>query len=322
MIKLQADTQNFNRALVELSTTLGKDLGDQTKREAKMLCLQIAANAPPRPKGAKNGLAGNIPKLRAQAWMKVVRRLVKPAYAMRVLDAVRLGDPGILAGIANTTTRKELFRSGAVNRLIRLAGAGTEKEPANPQKAMDLLKVLFKAKAGGAAPVVYPEMNAQAYQQYYNLVDKMAKVGLGRLSEAERVYLQKRIQTERSRIIKAYKPTIGTMKAGWVQAAIAIPVKAGKKPPNWLLNKKSIGGASTAGSGFTLTCTMRNSKGNALGANQRLDYVGKAIRYRTRKMINNLKGAMKASLAKKYKKLGQPVPAHLKVGTKPDNSIE
>lgn len=322
MLQLQADTRVFNQAMSDLIRTLGKDMATETKRQAKLLCLAIAAAAPPRPRGAKNGLAGNIPKLRSEAWMKVVKRLVKPAYGMRVLDAARMNDPGILWGIATTTKRTNLFHSSTMNRLLKLAVEGGKDTGPNPTKALEIFRQIFRGKLGGPVPVVHQSWDANAANQYYRLVDKMAKVGLPQISEAERVFLVNRIQTERRNIIKAYRPTIGTMKAGWVQAGVAIPVKAGKKPPNWLLNKKTIGGSTTTGTEYSLVCTIRNSKGNALGVNERLNYVGKAIRYRTRKMVNGLKGAINASLAKKYRRAGQPVPAHLKSFAKADDAID
>lgn len=313
-VKLQADSRAFDKAMGNLIRELRLDVQKETLRQAKLLALQVATNTPPLVKGMK-GLAAGIPRAKAKSWLKVVKKLVKPAYAMRVVDAVRARDIDTLWGIADTKTKPPFrdYKGSAANRILEL----TKRDAV---KGMEIFSRMFKATiSSGPTPKVYQEMDSQAFAHYYKLLDKMGKGGLKQIKDGEKIYLREPINAERQKIIAAYIPTIGAVKAGWVQAAVAIPSTAGRKPPNWLLNKKVIGGSTVMGEGMRVTVSMRNGKGNAKGMDDRVGYVAKALRQRTNKMRHNLKWALKAALAKKYRAMGQPVPAHLAGGRPNDN---
>ena len=317
-VVLKTNTRGFDQAMRDLVDGLKKEAGTEMKRQAKLLALAIASAASPRPKGLK-GLAAGIPKAKAKAWLKVVKRLVKPAYSMRILDVARRNDADTLFGIARTTTRNPLMKTSAINRIVMAARRDVYRAMINLRQI--LKGKLSNGEAGNAE--VYQELNGAAMAQYYRLLDRMGKDGLKSIPMSARIYLRQPIKDERKKIMDAYIPTIGTVKAGWVQAAMAIPSKAGRKPPNWLLNKKVIGSGSVSGDGMKMTITIRNAKGNAKGMDERTDYVRKAIRFRIHKMYAGLKGAIARKLAQKYRRLGQPVPAHLQFANRPnDNDFE
>lgn len=314
MISVRAETRAFDKAMSDLIRKGGRDIHEETMRQAKLLALQVASNAPPKPKKTK-GLSVSIPRIKATSWLKVVRRLVKPAYSMRVIDAMRAGDPDLLAGIARTTKRPDLLKNNSANRIIRSAKR-------DAVKALALLRQLFKGRDGGKTLRVYQGIEGDAMQHYYKLLDDMGKYGLDTISESEKVFLKNPIGREHKKIIAGYMPTIGTLKAGWVQAAMALPSKAGRKPPNWLLNKKQIGSGSVAMGGYSSIAILRNARGNAKGVNDRIEYVGKAVRLRTRKMVAGLKGAIAAMLAQKAKAMGQPIPSSLRGPSRKADEIE
>jgi len=318
-VALQAHTKAFDKAMADLVAGMKKDANLEMQRQAKLLAFDIATTTPPRPKGVK-GLAASIPRVKAKQWMKVVKGLVKPAYSMRVLDVARRGDTDTLWGIAKTSSRENIMKRGAINRIVKAAGK-------NAVLAMKNLRQILKGKMGGGdVAQVYQDLSGKALSHYYDLVNefgqlrgkKNGKGKLGQISMSRRVYLREPITAEREKIIAAYMPTIGTVKAGWVQAGMAIPIKTARKPPNWLLGKKAIGAGTVSGSGMRVMVTLKNQKGNARGLDDRTQYVERAMRFRIRRIYNGIKGAISRQLAKKYRQLGQPVPAHLQFANRPD----
>lgn len=295
MITVKAETKAFDKAMSDLIRKGGRDIEQETVRQAKLLALQIASSAPPYVRGAK-GLANSIPRLKAASWMKVVKKLVKPAYSMRIIDALATPNPeAMIKGIAVTTKRDNLFRNNAVNRIVMSA----KRDAGN---AVRLLRILLRGWISNSYTMTtFENIQGDGMQAYYNLLDRMGKEGLKSIPMRDRVYVMENIKKQRQVIIDQYKPHIGHLKAGWVQAAVALPSKAGKKPPNWLLNKPKIGSGGLAVGGYSALCIFRNNKGNTKGINTRLDYVGKAVRLRTRKMINGLKAQLKATMAAKGK---------------------
>lgn len=318
-VTVTVDAKDFNDAIGEVIRTMRKDIPTETQRQAKLLALAIANAAPPRVKGLK-GLAAGIPNAKKEMRRKVIVRLVKPAYSMRVIDAARMGPTeeglDVLYGIA--TTRKKLVFTGQGgqsldNALQRILNAA-QKDTIG---AMKNLRQLLNGAPKGIAPTLYQDYNPKASKHYKGLLDRMGKEGLKNISWADRVFLREPIKKERLKILAEYVPTVGKMKAGWVQAALAIPVNAGRKPPNWLLNKPSIGSASVSGSPTNPQVIFQNSKGNALNFNTRVDYVGRAMRYRAMRMRNGIEGFMKRTLQVYYKRKGMPIPANLQAVKRP-----
>lgn len=312
-VSVSVDNKTFNDALQEVVRAMKKDAGKETMRQAKLLALAIANAAPPRIKGLK-GLAAGIPNAKKEMRRKVIVRLVKPAYSMRVIDAVRMGPTeeglDVLYGIA-TTRKRDVFtatsiktQDNAMQRILRAAQKDTIG-------AMKNLRQLLKNAPNGITPKLYQDYNPNSSKHYKRLLDRMGKEGLGSISWADRVFLREPIKRERLKILSEYVPTVGKMKAGWIQAAMALPVNAGRKPPNWLLSKPTIGSASVAGSGTKIIASITNSKGNAINFNSRVDYVGRSMRYRARRMRNGIQGFMKRTLQVYYKRKGMPIPSNL-----------
>lgn len=302
-VTIKVDHKGFSDALAQSILVLKKDAPKEVMRQGRLLALAIASAAPPRMKGLK-GLAAGIPKAKGDARMKVLKRLVKPAYSMRVIDAVRMGPTeeglDVLWGIAKNRS-KPVFkgignatRDNALQRILYAAQKDTIG-------AMKNLRQLLKNIPAGKTPQLFQDYNQAASKKYKGLLDRMGKEGLQSIPWSDRVFLREPIKKERLRILAEYIPTVGTLKAGWVQAAMAIPVNAGRRPPAWLLNKKSEGGAMVMLSGANTTITISNRKGNALNFNTRVDYVGRAIRFRQLKMINSVKGFLFRKFAKQYK---------------------
>lgn len=291
-VTVTVDHKGFDEALRDCVNILKKDASKEVMRQGKLLALAIASAAPPRIKGL-NGLAAGLPRAKGEARMKVLKRLIKPAYSMRVIDVAKMGPTeeglDVLYGIA-TTRKKTVFtgqgKQSLDNALQRILNAA-QKDTIG---AMKNLRQLLNGAPNGITPQLYQDYNKKSSAHYKRLLDRMGKEGLKNISWADRVFLREPIKKERAKILAEYIPTIGTVKAGWVQAAMAIPVNAGRKPPNWLLNKKVIGSAAIAQAGAATTITIGNGKGNALNFNSRVDYVGRAIRFRRLKMINGIKG--------------------------------
>lgn len=292
-VTVTVDHRGFDEALRDCVNILKKDASKEVMRQGRLLALAIASAAPPRIKGLK-GLAAGIPKAKGESRMKVLKRLIKPAYSMRVVDAVRMGPTeeglDVLYGIATTRKRTVFNKNGnhnlSDNALQRILNAA-QKDTIG---AMTQLRKLLKGAPNGITPRLYQDYNQKSSAHYKHLLNRMGKEGLKNISWADRVFLREPIKKERAKILAEYIPTVGTLKAGWVQAAMAIPVNAGRKPPGWLLNKKVIGSASVAQAGAATTITIGNGKGNAIGFNTRTDYVGRAVRFRRMKMINAIKG--------------------------------
>lgn len=302
-LSIKVEHKGFDEALRQCVQILKKDAGVEFARQGRLLALAIASAAPPRIKGMK-GLAAGIPRAKGEMRRKVIKRLVKPAYSMRVIDAVRMGPTeeglDVLYGIANTR-KKPVFRSignatgdSALQRILNAAAKDTIG-------AMKAFKQLLKNVPSGGTPKLYQDWNQRSSSHYKRLLDRMGKEGLKAIPWSDRVFLREPINKERAKILAEYIPTVGTVKAGWVQAAMAIPSNAGRRPPSWLLNKKVVGSSNVQLNATNKVITITNSKGNALGFNTRVDYVGRAVRYRQLKMINSIKGFLLRKFGKQFK---------------------
>lgn len=312
----------------QLARGLKKDVHDETLRQAKLLTLAIASAAPPRPKGSK-GLAANIPNKRAKSVAGGIAAIVKGVNGMPLRQVAAANDPTVFTnsirngGAPNkehTRTTSTKLATGAI-----MFSQKTNESPlwriyraakTDPVRALKNLRQVLKNNTV-QAPMIFNNFMGKAVEEYYNSLNKKS-----RKQPYPKVFINARkVTDERKQLLEQIKPTIGTVKAGWVQAGLQIPVRAGGRVPNWLLNKKVIGSTTANMNGMQLAVSLTNMKGNALGMNDRLDYVGKAVRFRTRKMVNGLREAIKAQLRKKYTRAKQPVPAHLAAG-KPDDETE
>jgi len=325
--QVQIDTTRFNVAMRQLATGLKKDTEQETMRQAKFLCIQLAASAPPRPKDS-NGLAANIPKIKSKSIYKGISAIVKSVKGMPLRQVAASNDPSVFTNSIHSkgspnqnysartklATGAVMFSKAAESPLWRIYRAAKT----DPTKALKNLKQVLKNYLA-EAPKVYQKLtgSGSAMQDYYKNLRKKSQ----RMTY-EKIYINtKKVNDERIELLKQIEPHIGTVKAGWIQAGLQIPVKAGPRIPAWLLNKKAIANSTTSASNGIVSISLTNSKGNSKGINERLDYTGSAIRARTRKMVNNLREAIKYSLRKKYISQNQPVPAHLVAGKK-DDSIE
>lgn len=309
----------------QLARGMQKDVQDETLRQAKLLTLAIASSAPPRPKGSK-GLAANIPNKRAKSIAGGIAAIVKDVRGMPLRQVAATNDPTVFTNSlrqggspnkehtrvsARLATGALMFSTGE-SPLWRIYKAAKS----DPVRALKNLRQVLKNHTV-QAPMVFNNFMGKAVEEYYSSLGKKS-----RKQPYAKVFINARkVAEERKQLLDQIKPSIGTVKAGWVQAGLQIPIRAGGRVPNWLLNKKVIGSSSASINGMMLSVNLTNAKGNALGMNDRVDYVGKAIRFRTQKMINGLREAIKAQLRKKYVRAKQPVPAHLQPG-KPDDETE
>lgn len=330
--QVQIDTTRFNVAMSQLARGLGKDCQDETLRQAKFLCIQLAASAPPRPKDSKP-LAANIPKKKANSIRGAIGSIVKSVKGMPLRQVAASNDASVFTNsihskgspsryhVAATklATGAVMFSKATESPLWRIYKAAKT----DPVKALKNLRQVLKNHAV-QAPLIYNNFMGKAVEAYYASLAKKSKQGKGGNKDSiEKVFINtKKVKEERLQLLAEIEPHIGTVKAGWIQAGLQIPIKAGPRIPAWLLNKKAIANTSANMSNTAaVSISLTNTKGNSKGINDRLDYVGKAVRARTMKMVNNLKEAIKASLRKKYIRQKQPIPPHLVAG-KMDNSIE
>lgn len=304
---IKVEHRGFEEALAQCVAILKRDAGEELARQGRLLALAIASAAPPKVKGMK-GLAAGIPRAKGEMRRKVLKRLVKPAYSMRVVDVARMGPTeeglDVLWGISKTRTKPVFTANGRANltdnalqRILRAAQRDTIG-------AMKNLRQLLSNAPAGKAPTLYQDYNSRSSAHYKRLLDRMGKEGLKNIPWSDRVFLREPINRERAKMLAEYIPTVGTVKAGWVQAAMAIPSKAGRKPPNWLLNKKVVGSANSSITATNKVITISNRKGNALNFNTRVDYVGRAVRFRQLKMINGIKGFLLRKFRNNFKNEG------------------
>lgn len=307
MVKFQVDTWGFNLAIRRMAAALGKDIQETTLHQSKLLCIDLATAAPPRPKGVK-GLAAAIPKIWSRKISGNIGAIVKGARALSLFHIARLNDASVfrngfyptkalptkrVVGYYRTATGavRERF---AVSALYRINQASQK----DPQRALQNLRQVLKAHLGGTVPKVYNNFTGRAVQDYYDATGKKAR---SRGATVNRVYINTSDpKEERDKMLAQIMPHIGTVKAGWIQAGLAIPVKGGARIPSWLTGKKSVGsGTSNASSSLAdrqamINITLTNLKGNAIGIDDRTNYVAKTLRWRKQRMLTFMENALKA----------------------------
>lgn len=307
MVSMQVDTWGLNIALQRMIKALNLDIQQTTLHQSKLLCLDLAKAASPRPKGVK-GLAASIPKIWANRIAGNIGSIVKGARALSLFHIARLNNASIFRNgfyptKANPTRRvvgyyrlatgavRERY---AVSALYRINQASQK----DPDMALKNLRQVLKAHLGGTVPKVYNNFMGRAVDDYYDATRKKAR---SRGAAVDRVYINTSDpKQERDQLLAQIIPSIGTVKAGWIQAGLSLPVKGGPRIPAWLTGKKTVGtGNSNAVSSVSTKSTvvgvsLTNYKGNAIGMNDRTNYVAKTLRYRKTKMITFMENALKA----------------------------
>ena len=328
--QIQIDTTRFKAVMLHLAKSLKKDTEQETMRQAKFLCIQLAKSAPPVPRGSK-GLEANIPKKKRESVLKGMKKVTKSVQGMSLMKIAAYNDSSVFWNSLSKKTEpnKESIRfTKTATGALMFATSGNESPlwritkaaQTDPTRALKNLRQVLK-NYQVEAPKIYGKFanSGLALQAYYQNLNKKSKK-----QSYDTVFINtkaKGLEEERMELLARIEPSIGTVKAGWIQAGLQIPVKAGPRIPSWLLNKKAIANSTTNMSNGVVSISLTNNKGNAKGINDRLGYTAKAIRARTRKMINNIREAIKATMRKKYTSQNQPVPAHLAAGKK-DDSIE
>lgn len=311
MIRSQVDTWGFNIAIHRMVKALALNAEAVTLQQTKLLCLDLARAAPPRPRGVK-GLAASIPKIWGKKIQGNMGAIVKGARALSLFHIARLNDASIFRNgfyptkALNTRRVKGYYRTatGAVREtyagsaLYRINQAAQK----DPQKALKNLRQVLKNHLGGFTPVVHNNFMGKAVDAYYDATRKKAQSGSRKA--VDRVYINTPDpRQERAQEVANILPHIGTVKAGWIQAGLAIPHKGGAKVPAWLLNKRQVGsGSATTSQDMRISIALTNGKGNAIGIDDRTNYVNKTLRWRKNRMLTYMENALKAQARKWHNK--------------------
>jgi hypothetical protein len=336
MVDIKVNTWGLNVALHRFIRGTQKDVALETQRHAKFLCLELASKASPRPRGLK-GLAAAIPK----KWSKRIKwsagAIIKGARSLGLFHLARINDPTVFANSyyptkvsAKQVTRSKgtrlftgaiLFRQ-EISPLHRIMAAA-QKDPA---RALRNLRQVLKNRLAGEAPTVHQGFEGPARAAYYSSLTAAAKGGAlkGKTGKFQKVFINTADpRVERQKQVDLAMAQIGTVKGGWIQAADAIPVKAGPRVPAWLRGKRSVGSGTVNQSTDRVSISLNNIVGNANGMADRTQYVNQALRSRKAKLERGLEEALKAQARKMLKRSGQTIPAHLAPGNLAEiNSID
>lgn len=326
MINIQVNTWGLNIALQRFIKGTQKDVALETQRQAKLLCIELAAKASPRPKGLK-GLAAAIPKKWAKRIKWTAGAIIKGARSLGLFHLARINDPSVfrnsyypskvspkVVGVRGRrlATGAILFRQ-QISPLHRIMAAA-QKDPA---RALRNLRQVLGKRLEGTSPIVHNNFMGRAVDAYYSSLSDAAKRGAlkGKSGKFQKVFINTPDpRLEREQQVAAATAQIGTVKAGWIQAAEAIPVKAGPRVPNWLRGKRTVGNGQVTTSSNKTGVALLNSVGNANGMDDRTQYVNEALRSRTYKLRRGLEEALKAQARKWYQRNRQPIPAALAPG--------
>lgn len=337
MITIQVNTWGLNIALQRFLKGTQKDVALETQRQAKLLCIELAAKASPRPKGMK-GLAAAIPKKWGKRIKWTAGAIIKGARSLGLFHLARINDPTVFSNsyYPSKVSPKQVLKKGASTRLFtgailfrqevsplhRIMKAA-QKDPA---RALRNLRQVLKARLAGSAPTVHNNYTGKAVDAYYQSLTDAAKRGAlkGKAGKFQKVFINTADpRAERNQQVAVATAQVGTVKAGWIQAAEAIPVKAGPRIPNWLRGKRAVGNGQVNTSDIRTQVSLLNSVGNANGMDDRTQYVNEALRSRTYKLRRGLEEALKAQARKWYQRNRQPVPAALAPGNLAEiNSID
>jgi hypothetical protein len=330
MVTFQVEMWSLSLAIRRFIKGTQKDVALETQRQAKLLCLELAAKASPRPRGVK-GLAAAIPKIWARRVRGQIGTIVKGVGSIGLFQLARLNSasifknsyyPGKVTPQMRTVTKMYRTARGEtvgkqvteISPLHRIMEA-TKKDP---QRALLNLRQLLKARLSGSAPTVYDNFMGRAVEDYYgSLKNKAQGKMMGKNPKIQRVYINTSDpRPDRETLAKTIDAQIGTVKAGWVQAGLAIPVKAGPRVPAWLTGKRSVGMGQVNVTGMRTAVALLNTIGNAGGVDDRTQYVQAALASRTAKLRTGLEEALKAQARQWYVRNKQPIPAAIAAGRK------
>lgn len=356
MISIQVKTALLNRAIRDFIAGTKKDIPLETNRQAKLLCIELAAGASPTPRGVKR-LAAAIPKVWGRRVRGQMGSIVKGVRSLGLFTIARLNDPSVfknsyyptkvgaqmrtyvkkyspaqlkaferkqLRGLRGEKRRKaqETLRANSeyqaqgytvneVSALHRIAEASQR----NPERALKNLRQLLKNRLQGSVPIIYNNFMGNAVDAYYTSLKDKSQRRIQGSKKTQKVYINTSDPRQDRELVAAQiDRQIGTVKAGWIQAGLAIPVKAGPRIPGWLLGKRAVGQAQVAASGLTASASLLNTVGNAGGVEDRTGYVKAALDTRYRKILIALDEALKAQGRKWYTRQRLPVPSYLAPG--------
>lgn len=357
MLTIKVKTALLNRAIRDFIAQTGKDLPLETNRQAKLLCIELAAGASPTPRGVKR-LAASIPKIWGRRIRGQMGTIVKGPRSLGLFALARINDTSVLknsyypgkvtaqlrtyvkkytpaqlraferkqlAGLRGKKRAKakaqlqaggsELQSTGYTVNEVSALHRIMEASQKNPQSALKNLRQLLKSRLQGEAPTVHSTLAGRAVSAYYDSLKDKAQRRVQGSKKTQKVYiLASDPRPEREALAVQIDKQIGTVKAGWIQAGLAIPVKAGPRIPGWLLGKRAVGQGQSNTNGLVTSASILNSVGNAGGVEDRTGYVKAALDTRYRKILIAMDEATKALARSWYKKQRLPVPAYLAPG--------
>lgn len=357
MLTIKVKTALLNRAIRDFIAQTGKDLPLETNRQAKLLCIELAAGASPKP-AKLNRLAAAIPKIWGRRIRGQMGTIVKGPRSLGLFALASINDtsvlknsyyPGKVSAQLRTYVKKytpSQLRAFERKQLAGLRGKKRAKAKAqlqaggselqttgytvnevsalhrimeasqkNPQSALKNLRQLLKNHLKGDAPTVHTTLAGRAVSAYYDSLKDKAQRRVKGSKGTQKVYiLASDPRPEREALAVQIDKHIGTVKAGWIQAGLAIPVKAGPRIPGWLLGKRAVGQGQSNTNGLVTSASLLNSVGNAGGVEDRTGYVKAALDTRYRKILIAMDEATKALARSWYKKQRLPVPAYLAPG--------
>lgn len=333
MIRLEPDTRAFGRALEGLKHELGKTIGQAIREESRLLAFELGSLALPNA-NTKKGNAGlstrafKAGKNRIQADLK---KLYRPASRLSLRQLAYLNDEKSLTAAASDILQK--WR--ASDKVGRGAFAAQEQNPSILKRARDFApgvtvkekeetigRVLFRImqaavsghplalknlrqvlkgggidNTGGAALKAVRGVGGSPYRDALNAWTKGNKTRLiisEREKDAERL-----IKVLADKLISR----VGKVKGGWVNSVSRIRnVNGGKEPKigDWIKSKTGDGSAMEIGNpdDLSFAIELTNKIGNGGGINDRLNYVDRAIAWRTKKIQNKLKFLLRKRLGR------------------------
>jgi hypothetical protein len=299
MISATVDTRRLNQAVSEFIGATGKAVREEMARQGKFLAYELASAAPPASRGQSNGLS---PGNRATSQRKIKRQLEfylrgeGEESGMRGLASVlALNNPGDLASYYGTGAWNVDKMGETVRRIMRSV-------PANPELALKNLRQYLVYQVN-AALAQAAELKTDYREQYYKQIGSRANRGPSKVirvqgpqgGEGNARRVRSTIQA------KAFR-SIGSIKAGWIQAGDKLPAKSAVSTPSWLSGKPQAGRSSIEISPGKVLITVANTNGNPGGIEDRTGYVQRAVDRRADKVLYAMEGAIRYLSQKGFKK--------------------
>jgi hypothetical protein len=323
MIQLQADTRQFGRALEGLRFELGQGIRETLRDEARRLAFELGSLALPNANTKKGnaGLSSRAFRAGKNRILADIKKLYRPASRLSLKQIAYLNDERSLTAAAGDILQK--WRSS--DKIGRGSFAAQESAPAVLKRARDysagkttkekeenLGQVLFRimqaavtghplalknlrqvlkngavGDTGGAALIAVRGVGGKPYREALNAWSKGNKTRLI-ISEREKDS-ERLMKTLAEKLISR----VGRVKGGWISSVSRIPKPNGSNDPkigDWIRSKTGDGSAQEIGdpNNLSFAIELSNKIGNGGGINDRLNYVQRAIDWRTKKMENRL----------------------------------